>query len=138
MDETAGRAVGAGPQDVRQTSEIDETEHEQMSVERDGKRNLSFQGVLIAEEDNRWIAGREGTRWDEYALYRTKGGGFVLAHTYRTLWQGELSSHEAWIGDTAEAVLDQAKYLDGDQEVYPQTIKELAEKAGVDLSEHLD
>lgn len=123
-------------------SEIESQESERVqeyAVRRDDEADLEFSGVKIASEDTRWSAGRESTRWEEYRLYRTIAGIYVLAHAYRTQWQGEENHYEAWTGPDPKALILGACYDDDAGEtILPRAVKALAEAAGIDIAEHID
>jgi len=68
---------------------------EKLRLHRDGMKDLVFQGELLGSSSTRWIGSQEQTRWNEYELYKTKGGKYVLAKIYKTCWQGEVGSEEA-------------------------------------------
>lgn len=78
----------------------------QYTIKRDGQRNLTFQGELIAEAHGRWQNGREQNRWTDLTLYKTAGGKYVLQNEYNTQWQGEANSDDAWVLATAQEVYD--------------------------------
>ena len=84
---------------------------EQITLYRDGKRNLRFVGELIREESTRGI---DDNRWTELSLYVTKGGRYVAARSRISQWQGEEDFFEAesfgsarelqeWLGWSEEA-----------------------------------
>jgi len=59
-------------------------------VERDGQRDLRFEGELLCEVSDREHSGPRSTRWTEIAIYRRSAtGGYVVAITNRTQWQGD-------------------------------------------------
>lgn len=104
-------------------------------ISRNGRKDLVFEGEILATVNdhsfNSW--GRE--RWDEYTLYKSKNGKFIVQHAYITFYQGEDNIHEAWVSNTAEKALQRA----GSDEIeVPRLIKELAGAAGIDFSEHID
>lgn len=108
-------------------------------LERSGERNLVFEGVCLAEVNTREPTGPRQDRYDEYTLYRTVGGKYILFHEYTSHWQGERSYTEAWIGDSAAEVLEQARFEDSDgRSILPDAVVTLADKAGIDFGEHLD
>ncbi len=78
----------------------------QYTVERDGQKNLTFTGEIIADASGRHYAGREQNRWTELTLYKTQGGKFVLQREYFTQWQGEEGSDHAEVCDTPQVVYD--------------------------------
>lgn len=80
---------------------------------RDGLKDLKFTGELLATVSNKWVAGKDNTRWHELSLYKAKSGKYVLQRVYVTLWQGELGNHAAAAYDTAEEVLDALTDEDG-------------------------
>lgn len=108
---------------------------EKYRVERDGEKDLVFEGEIVASVDGRIVAGREMNRWDEYTLYKTLKGKYILEHQYITLWQGERNLNEAWIGDDPAETLKKAGF---DQVQIPRLIKDLAKEAGIDIAEHVE
>jgi hypothetical protein len=109
-------------------------------VERDGSPDLRFEGVALASVGTcSPFFGPERTRWDKYTLYRTKEGVHILAHTYRTVLQGEKNSHEAWTGTDSKKLLEDACYENaGGEIIMPDVIKALARAAGIDLNERIE
>ena len=73
-------------------------------LRRDGLPPLTFQGEMVLERSNRWVSGREKTRWHVVRVYRTLRGRWVLEVVYRTLWQGELDSHQVRVLDDLEGL----------------------------------
>jgi hypothetical protein len=78
----------------------------------DGRRPLSFEGELLAEVKDRWVSGREHTRWHELRAYRTASGRYVLEVEYVTQWQGEQGSCRAEVYDTMEALVEAVERLE--------------------------
>jgi hypothetical protein len=68
----------------------------------------------LAFVSNRWVAGREQTRWDEKQVVKTVKGKYVLYEGYVTLWQGEESTSKYRVFDTLE---DLVKILDPTDEL---------------------
>jgi len=103
----------------------------EIRVRRDGLRDLSFLGKELSwastQEDNR------DSRWEEYHLYQTKGGKYVIAREYYTLWQGETNHYEGWIGETLRQVFQKAFDLKNPSRI----AKELADGI-IDLSERIE
>jgi hypothetical protein len=73
----------------------------------------------VAEElgfaSDRWIAGREQTRWSELEVVRTAKGKYVLRDEYVSMWQGEQGSITYTVYDTLDelvATLDPTKPLE--------------------------
>jgi len=110
------------------------------AVERDGLPDLRFEGVELTRVSTRSpFFGSEPTRWDVYTLYRTKEGLHVLAHTYRTVFQGGKDSHEAWTETDPKKLLMDACYENaGGEMIMPDVIKALARATGIDLNEHIE
>ncbi len=78
---------------------------EEIIVMRDGQKDLKFKGELLASASDRWIAGREQTRWTEIAVYKTESGKYVIAWESITLWQGELNGYHAKVCELAPEVI---------------------------------
>jgi hypothetical protein len=134
---------------------------ETYSLPRDGDLPLRFDGERIASASSRRRDGPGQNRWHELALYRTGGGRFVLAATYRSCWQGEDDRHWVTHADAIGAVRDairsypavppgvgyppgesyaekQAR-LEGDlRRRYDQVVSELFREAGDDFAEEID
>lgn len=74
---------------------------EKIRVKRDGEKDLSFTGELVASASSQWQNGRDQTRWTELEIYLTSGGRWVYSRAYVTRWQGEQGGNEAHVFDTA-------------------------------------
>ena len=74
---------------------------EEIRLPRSGLAPLVFTGGLIEGADVRGQrqGGRDQNRWFELAVYRTKGGKYVLSIDYKTCWQGELDHEYAEVLD---------------------------------------
>lgn len=69
-------------------------------LQRTGNTSLKFDGEVVAESRPEPQSGKKGKdpqRWHELTIYRTSGGKFVLAITYRAEWKGEQSHYSAEI-----------------------------------------
>jgi len=117
----------------------------QYSIERDGKRNLTFQGDLLGTGGG--YRNDCGGRWTEIEIYRTKGGKFILSIVGRTQWQGESQRHAASIHETeAEVIaeLEQPDYNANVDAIYKDSVylsdvaKEALDNAGIDYSEAVE
>ena len=98
----------------------------QHEVERDGQRDLRFEGELLAEVSDREHSGPKSNRWTEVRIYRTGGGRYVVATTNRTQWQGEWDKHDATVCETLGEVMDA---LTDDQGVLGRAEKEALQAA---------
>lgn len=85
---------------------------EKFTVEREGARDLTFTGELLAKvssSDNNAsgssYSGQTG-RWQVLSLYRTQAGKFVCQRIGRTRWQGERDSHEAAVCEDHNQVVE--------------------------------
>jgi len=77
---------------------------EKYVISRTGDVPLKFEGILIAESDGKWAAGKDQNRWHNLRIYRTSKGNFVAELEYLTCWQGELGFHAATVcGSASEA-----------------------------------
>ncbi|MCL4473881.1 MAG: hypothetical protein M1455_08090 [Actinobacteria bacterium] len=83
-------------------------------VRRDGKKDLSFTGINIAEASDHEHQGPQNTRWSEIEIYKTDSGKYVVAQVYRTRWQGEEDSHRAEVCESPADVLELLSWEDED------------------------
>jgi hypothetical protein len=74
-----------------------------------GQEDLSFSGSLLTTESDQWINGQEQNRWNEYSLYRTAAGAYIIVSEYITLWQGERCSKSYEVFDNKDALIEHAK-----------------------------
>lgn len=79
---------------------------QEYTVTREEQKDLRFLGEILAESSNKWVAGKDKTRWHELTLYRTASGKYVLQDDYWTLWQGEENSRTVEVFNTAEELLE--------------------------------
>jgi hypothetical protein len=109
---------------------------EKITVERDGDRNITFTGELIAtasSSDDRAMgssySGSTG-RWQVLRLYKSKSGQFVAQRINRTRWQGERDTYEAAVCSSHEEIIEffGSGWL----------AKDLLEEAGIDAAVDLD
>ncbi len=94
---------------------------EEFKLTRTGKPPLAFTGELLAQVSSKQHQGPLQNRWHELAVYRTAGGKFVGAVTFRTVWQGESDRHTAEHADTPAELVDALTVYDptGEWEGYP-------------------
>jgi len=105
-------------------------EMKRIVVERDGERDIAFVGKKVAETSTR---GNSSTRWQEYTVYQTKSGKYVIAGTSISLWQGESNTHHAEVYSNLDDLFH-ALTTTGIGFV----AKSLAEQLGYDLSEGIE
>jgi hypothetical protein len=85
------------------------------TIHRDGQKGLRFRGSVLAKASNHSYQGSRQNRWNEITLYELEGEkGFVLHTLYRTCWQGESDSSQAYHCTTPEQVF--ARLYDDSQE----------------------
>ena len=89
----------------------------EFKLPRTGNVPVRFTGELIAEATSRKDGkpNADGTprpskQWYEASIYRTQGGGFVVAATYRTDWAHETEYRWA---DPVESTAAAVKWLQG-------------------------
>lgn len=90
-------------------------ELKEFTVERSGKRALRFKGEVLAGVRNEEDCGR----WQEIGIYRVGepgSGRYVAEIVGRTRWEGERDSHEAYICNSLEEVLQVLTEPDPDHE----------------------
>ena len=115
------------------------TKMETYKVKRDGKRDLRFVGQRVAYATSQTHRGDTQNRWDEYTLYRTATGKFVLQMEYFTCWQGESGSDRAVVCDSEQEVILALESVDpcNGESFLLDLAKELLEEAGIDCAEEL-
>jgi hypothetical protein len=83
-------------------------------LQRTGNTSLKFDGEIVAESRPALGSGKKGKdpqRWHELVIYKTAGGKFVLAISYRAEWKGEQSHYSADIlPDVASVIAAIRKY----------------------------
>lgn len=89
-------------------------ESKRFKVYRDGKKDLSFTGVLLGSGSDHEHQGPQNSRWSEIDIYRTDSDRYVVAQTFRTLWQGEEDSRRAEVCQPAADVLELLSWEDED------------------------
>ena len=105
---------------------------EQHMIRCDNHReDLVFDGRLMASQDNRWVNGRDQTRYSNLSLYVTDSGKYVYHYEYITLWQGESSTSNVQIYDTL-AEFKEAFLADG-REMISDFEKDFLAEAGIPL-----
>ena len=87
-------------------------------VGRDGMKDLRFTGEMLANVSNRWLAGREQTRWTEITAYKTESGKYVIAWEFITLWQGEMNTCKATVCGMVSEVVAELMDNDSNGEAY--------------------
>lgn len=77
------------------------------TLRRSGQAPLRFSGELIAEESSHQSTGGGALqyRWHEAAIYQA-GRKYVLAISYRTVWQSEHDRDDAFVFDSPQEVGD--------------------------------
>jgi hypothetical protein len=79
-------------------------------IKRDGLPPIKFKGREIESVTSH---GNRNSRWTVLALYKTKGGKYVIKRNYRTIWEGERDSYEAACFDSVDMVIDWLKNDEG-------------------------
>lgn len=72
----------------------------EFKLTRTGLPPMAFSGEKLSEADSKQHQGPLQNRWHELAVYRTTGGKWVGAITFRTIWHGEHDRHTAEVADT--------------------------------------
>lgn len=86
-------------------SQIEGREPKELTLPRDGEKDLRFSGWRLLSVNNKSHQGREQNRWHELTLYATKGGKLVCLHEYISLWQGEDGTSEAEVCESQDEVM---------------------------------
>jgi hypothetical protein len=105
---------------------MENQEFRQIKIRRDGKRDLMFEGIVLAKVDNHFVAGRDQSRWRELTLYETAGGRYVLAKVQRTRCQGERDGYTSHVFNKPDEL---AGLLEGDDSGINKLDKELVDAA---------
>lgn len=90
-------------------------ELKEITIERSGKRAIRFKGEVLAGVRSKEDCGR----WQEIGIYRVGepgSGRYVAEIVEMTNWQGEQDSHEAYICNSPEEVLEVLTEPDPDHE----------------------
>jgi len=74
-----------------------------VTLRRDGKRPLQFQGESIANDSTKTL---NSTRWTKADVFKTKGGKYVVGIGHITCWEGESEHYSAESFETLEQVAD--------------------------------
>ena len=88
------------------------TNSKHFTVTRDGKKDLTFTGVLIGSGSDHEPQGPNNSRWSEIDIYRTDSGKYVVAQVYRTRWQREEGSRRAEVVGSPAEVLELLSWED--------------------------
>jgi len=81
-------------------------------LDRTGKAPLKFAGKKIRRSNGRYQNGTEQNRWHVIELFRAQGGKYVLAISYRTLWDGESHEHTVAVCESPSAVIHELESFD--------------------------
>lgn len=103
---------------------------ERFTLRRNGARDVTFTGDLLASVNDRIKYGQDQTRWNELQLYRTEAGSYVLNRINRTLWQGE---HDEFSVDVFNEPEEITEFLEEDGYL-PNIAKDLLDAANGDFS----
>ena len=83
---------------------------ETYTIRRTGKRPLEFVGETLFESSSK--NNSDDVRWYEAALYRSKGGRYVLSGALITTWKNEASAWEAWVEDSESKAAERIEEYD--------------------------
>ena len=103
---------------------------------RSDNRNadLRFNGDKIATNWNRWVNGRDDTRWTEWDLYSTESGKFVYVESDVSLWQGESNFVRA---EVFVSLNEFREYFLSSRDTLSSFEKEFLSGAGIELVEEI-
>jgi hypothetical protein len=102
-------------------------EMEKIRVTRDGERDLSFNGVELANVEDRILSnGRDQNRWTEMHLFKTAAGKYVLARVRRTIWQGEEDHYSGSVFNKPDEL---PALFEGEDGILTDLVKELVHDA---------
>jgi len=92
----------------------DKTHDKTHVLKRDGDRSLRFSGELLGEgQTGDGTYPGDWTRGHMVRIYACSGGGYVVASSYWSRWQGEGSTHTAHVHSTPAALLGALRDEDG-------------------------
>ena len=130
-DGQTGPAPIAAPEEIRTKDGTTWTGRhiKRYTLPRTGAPPLNLRGMHVGHAST---YTNQGGRWDDYRLYVTLGGRYVLYHEYKTQWQGESGHIEAIVGDSIPAILESARgtiWTDYERQQYPEVINDLLDDA---------
>jgi hypothetical protein len=102
-------------------------------IKRDKFPPIKFFGELICVRSSR---NHNSNRWSVLALYKTKGGKYVIERTHMTIWDGERNYTEAQSFDTAAEVIEWLKDENGEVGSLSQELIESAAKDSQDFADN--
>ena len=99
---------------------------ENFKLEITGKKNLRFNGELLAKGDTK----RNGSStWKNYALFRTVGSVYILYCENITIWQGEQDKYEVLVRGSREEL---QSWYDNEERIHDSLKVMLSEYIEVD------
>ena len=104
-------------------------------VNRDGDKDLAFEGDIVAQVSSHSNFGCQQNRWTEIDIYRTRKGKYIVAIRGRTCWQGEINRHDAYVCEDEAAVIEA---LNQDGTYLSDLAKEAMDEAGIDYNEIIE
>lgn len=97
----------------------------ELLVENSNGKNVKFVGKVIAfsaTDENRassYFSGRCG-EWDEYRVYETKDGKYIVSIENKTLWAGHSDNFSAMTFEDKNEILGYFGYSDLAKDIYYQ------------------
>lgn len=98
----------------------------QFLIERDRGEDIAFEGEELAQISDRWVGGKEQSRWTKYALYKTESDRYVLYEAFKMGREGQVVNKRASVFRSAEEVAD---WVIGDDDIVSNLKKRLFENA---------
>jgi len=80
-----------------------ESSMDTIRLRRTGSADVTFPGQEIASS---CPCENDLTRWHELRLYRVESGGYAVAISYLTRWQGEIECHDVHIVQDASSLIE--------------------------------
>ena len=79
---------------------------EKYILKRTGNAPLQFTGELLAQNEGKWVNGKDQNRWHDLYLYRTESDQYVIHVVYHTIWQVELDHWWAEVASSPEEAVE--------------------------------
>jgi len=104
-------AAGSGERIRRKSSMLD------YRIARSGFPSLAFSGELLATASSEDAKGLE-KRYHKLALYKTKGGSWVIHIQYLTTWNSEVSHSEVLVTSQRSEIIELLENYNAEDDVH--------------------
>lgn len=112
--------------------------YENWKLERTGDVPLKFAGYVIGADSSYMPYGPNQDIYEEYTLYRTQGGKYVLDIDHKNQWERHSDTEEAFISDDLKGLIEKYREAHSWEDGYlPEELINILEKAG-DIAEEVE